>query len=521
MIRYITQLSSQHPLGFRLLTAILLCSSLMTLLATGSQLYFDYRYELSAIDERIRDIEASSLDSLSTSLWAINPEQVQVQLEGLKQLPDVKYLELETQFDELFVAGEKPLSSESTVDRSYFLRHTAESGREYPLGTLRVVISLEQIYLRLEEKVLVILASQGVKTFLVSVFILTIFHRLVTQHLGVMARYARRLRPGQLDLPLKLSRKARWNNDELSEVVTAMNDMREALIEDIAKRRKAEQALAELNADLEQRVVNRTQELEQTNQELNQTLFELRNTQQKLVESEKMAALGALVAGVAHEINTPIGIGFTAATFLESNARKELKQTPDSRFAETALESSQMIRQNLDRAAQLVTAFKQVSVDQSSEQRRQFNLNQYLTEILTSLQPRLKQANPDVRINCPEELMLDSYPGAIYQLMTNLIINSLIHGFDGHTGGIIEIDVTTDNQRLIIDYGDNGEGIDSEITERIFEPFVTTRRHEGCSGLGMHICYNLVHQLLQGDIQLKESATGAAFKITLPLSVSD
>jgi C4-dicarboxylate-specific signal transduction histidine kinase len=316
------------------------------------------------------------------------------------------------------------------------------------------------------------------------------------------------------------------------------------LRESITRRTQAEQALAELNSELEARVRRRTLELEDANQTLSRTLETLRATQQQLIESEKMAALGGLVAGVAHEISTPLGIGFTAASYLEQQARTRLqhkdddaaqaagpfserefserelsaRERSDRQFCENTLESSQLIRQHLERAAQLIRAFKQVSVDQSSEQRRPFNLEQYLNEILLSLRPHLKQQNPLIRLECPPELTLHSYPGAFYQVMTNLLLNSLIHGFDQHRQGHIWIEVSRQADWVHIRYRDDGVGVAQEVQGTLFEPFVTTRRHQGCSGLGMHIVYNLVTQLLHGSIRLRQDwPQGACFELSLPM----
>ncbi|WP_036230846.1 sensor histidine kinase, partial [Marinobacterium jannaschii] len=519
------KLYRQHqPLGFRLLAAILLCSSLITLFATGLQLYLDYRYERSAIDERILQIETTTLNSLSTSLWAINPEQVQVQLSGIKQLPDVELVQLDTPHGEHYQLGVTADDGSARLERSYPLSHTTEQGRTYPLGTLRLVITLEEIIHRLEERVALILTTQGIKTFLVSIFILTIFNRLVTQHLSRMAQYARQLTLNDLRQTLTLKRKRRSTPDELSEVVNAFNEMRQSLIDDIAKREAAEQALARLNTELEQRVSDRTRELEAANQALHKTLDELKATQAQLVESEKMAALGGLVAGVAHEISTPMGIGFTAASWLRDQAiagKAQLTGQDSSQaqqdFYHTALDSSELICQNLERASQLISAFKQVSVDQSSEQPRCFDVCEYLAEILVSMQPRLKQSNPEISIRCDQTIELESYPGAFYQIISNLLINSLIHGFDNQRGGHINLDVSTDDKQLILDYRDNGQGIPAGWEKKLFEPFVTSRRHQGCSGLGMHICYNLTSQLLHGEISCLPSDQGAHFRLRIPL----
>lgn len=557
-----------NPLGLRLLTAILIYSSLITLFATGFQLWSDYRYERSAIDERLNQIENSSLRGLSNSLWEINPAQVQVQLDGLLQLPDVRYLEITTPYGEAFFAGDKPQSGQ-LLHHNYTLTHKGHGGKNYTVGQLNLIISLEDLYLRMADKVLLILATQGIKTFLVSVFILTLFHHLITRHLSTMALFARRLKLDRLEQPLELKRKNQ--NDELNDVVSAFNAMRQSMLGDMQKREQAEQALeaanrelADLNWKLEQKVADRTQQLEERsleleqrgheleerskelelrNKELEQTLKQLKSTQKQLVESEKMAALGELVAGVAHEINTPIGIGFTAATYLSDEAKRlqkpaPLKDSESEKLLALTLESSDLICKNLERAAQLIRAFKQVSVDQSSEQCRRFDLIQYLNEVLLSLQPRLKSCHPEIKIQGPDQLLINSYPGSYYQVFSNLILNSIIHGFEHQPGGKIAIRLVllkskgSDSAQAVpldqaasldqadhlqIDYCDNGVGIKSDWHQKLFEPFVTSKRHQDCSGLGMHISYNIVTQLLQGQIESLPTEGGAHFRLILPL----
>lgn len=513
----LNELCRRNPLAVRLLTAILLYSSAITLIATGTQLWLDYRYERSAIDERLQQIEASSLNSLANSLWEISPTQIQVQLDGLLQLPDIRYLEIRSQFGNIYTAGNKQHLG-ATVERHFELSFSDQTNKAVKVGDLTLIVSLEEVYRRLADKVLLILASQGIKTFLVSIFILALFNLLVTRHLSTMADYARRLRLDQLDTPLILKRKHKAKEDELSQVVTSMNQMRQSMLSDISKRKDAEYSLARLNAELEQRVSDRTHELEQSNTELRATLVKLQETQQQLVESKKLAALGGLVAGVAHEINTPIGIGYTAASFLADQANLYQQQHPDNSLAGTAVESSQLICENLERAAQLISAFKLVSVDQASEQRRRFDLIRYLDEIQRSLKPKLKQSEPEITVLGPEQLMLDSYPGSYYQIFTNLILNSLLHGFDNQPGGKITIEIKPYDNRMQIDYRDNGTGITEGWHNKLFEPFMTTKRNQGCSGLGMHIVYNLVSQLLQGHIECLPSDKGAHFHIDLPMT---
>lgn len=515
-VKQLKQYHHENPLAVRLLAYILLCSSLITMVSTASQLYLDYRNDLSLINERIEQMEATSLDELSNQVWLINDQRINAQLNALFQLPVLQYLSLHTQLGDHFQAGTPPEPDKPVMTRQYQLEHTTPEGVIYPLGTLKIYVDLTRVYNNLTDKVLLIFATQAVKTFLVSIFILYIIWRLVTRHLGALSRYARELTPNNLDLPLALDRTT-TSDDELSEVVSALNSMRQSLKQDISHRKQVEQQLAILNERLEARVELRTKELLQTNQALTRTVNKLRSTQSQLVESEKMAALGNLVAGVAHEINTPIGIGLTAASFLEDRAHAEARLHPTD-FTALAIESSSLITSNLKRAAQLVHAFKQVSADQSSEQPRQFYVAEYLQEILLSMAPRLKQCHPEIMLNCPPQLTLFSYPGALYQIIVNLIQNSLIHGFAEKSGGKIWIQVTSSDKQLQIDYSDNGCGIDETVRPRVFEPFFTTRRHAGSTGLGLHIAYNLSTQRLNGNLSCqppKQGQRGAQFLLTI------
>lgn len=260
-------------------------------------------------------------------------------------------------------------------------------------------------------------------------------------------------------------------------------------------------------------------------QELHETLDTLKNTQDSLVQAEKMASLGGLVAGVAHEINTPVGISVTAASHLTDQSEilalkfdaGEMKKSELREYVETATQSTKMISANLKRAAELIGSFKQVAVDQSSEEQRRFRVSPYLEEILMSLQPQLKKTNHNVVIHCAPELEMDSYPGAFSQIITNLFMNSLIHGYTDEDSGRIVIDVTELTSEFQIVYSDDGCGMDALTRSKIFDPFFTTNRSHGGSGLGMNIVFNLANQSLQGTITCaSEPGQGTTFTMVFP-----
>lgn len=299
----------------------------------------------------------------------------------------------------------------------------------------------------------------------------------------------------------------------------------EGLMVDVTERIRAEEALRRLNEELEQRIGERTEELQLTNLALKKSLADLKGAQDQLVQSEKMAALGELVSGVAHEINTPVGICVTAASWLQLKLDALSERLDHGGLDTNALqpflgamnEANTSITTNLDRAAELVKSFKQVAVDQATEEKRRFNLKAYIDMILLSLRPKYKRTGHTLEVHCPEALEIVSYPGALSQIVTNLVMNSLMHGFDGVDQGRITLSVSVADDCVVFHYRDDGRGMSAETLKKIYDPFFTTQRSQGGSGLGMHIVYNLVVRRLDGWIDCESApGKGAAFTITFP-----
>ena len=342
---------------------------------------------------------------------------------------------------------------------------------------------------------------------------------------GLLAA-AVRLGSGELEARSGLSH----GNDEIGRLGQAFDAMAQALQEREKERQAFEDEVCNLNEFLEERVESRTRELAAANKELTQAMERLSEAQQHLVQSEKMASLGGLVAGVAHEINTPVGIGVTAASHLEDKTRAmleefrsgSLKRTSLEAFLGTCDESTRMILSNLRRASDLIRSFKQVAVDRSTEERRTFRLREYVEQVLLSLRPHLKKTALAVEVDCDPELEIDSYPGVFSQILTNLVMNSLQHAFDPGQAGRISITFVREQERLRFAYADDGKGIAQEHLGKIFEPFFTTYRQKGGSGLGLSIVYNLVTQTLGGTILVASApGQGATFNITVPLGRAD
>ena len=311
--------------------------------------------------------------------------------------------------------------------------------------------------------------------------------------------------------------------DVLGRTINIMLSRTEKLI---SKQKVQEQDVLRLNFNLEEKVNRRTEALKESNQELLSTLEKLHQFQSQLVETEKMASLGDMVAGIAHEVNTPVGLGVTASSLL-ADKLQEIKQAYDDktlkgsqlkRFLHDSESNIEIVTRNLNRAADLISSFKQVAVDQSNEDTRYFNVKEFINEVCLTLGPQLKDTHYNINIDCDDALFVDMKAGPLNQIFINLIMNSKIHGFNNQPEGDINITIMALSNQLNIIYRDNGVGIDNSVKSKVFEPFVTTKRGEGGSGLGLHLVYNLVTQALGGSIQLESTPSeGVIFEINIPI----
>ncbi len=292
-----------------------------------------------------------------------------------------------------------------------------------------------------------------------------------------------------------------------------------AIWTDISLQKRAEEEIKALNKELQARVSTQSKALEYS-----KDLIE--DTQEKLVISEQKAYLSELLPGISHEINTPMGVSVTTASYLHQTLTKVLEKFENNeltkgefkRFLQDAQLASSTVLSNLDRAANLIFSIKDLATDQISETRRLFNLRKYIDEILLSLHNELKRTPHTVLIECPDALSISSYPGIYSQIFTNFIMNSLHHGFNDSMQGLISIKIDIKGTVLSIDYKDNGKGMDEETLSNVFEPFYTTRRTEGNSGLGMHIVYSLITEKLGGSVRaMSRPGDGVHFFIEIPL----
>jgi len=503
--------TKKNVLAKKVLLSILFFSSCLTLLTTLSQLYNDYLNDIENIKKNFISIESSHLASLSANLWDFNELIVHQQLKGIVNLPGISFAQITTPLLQKFESGTQ-------------VTHNVES-HQYPLiylgdeiGVLTITANLEQIYNRLWSKAAVIFIGQFIKTLIIASIIIGIVYFFVSRHLNAIANYSNRLTLENLAEPLLLQGNRR-EKDELDVLVDSINSMRKKLIEDNEKLQAAKIYEQTINETLEQQVKQRTIDLENT-------VVSLKDTQDALVLAEKMASLGRLVAGLSHEISTPLGICVTSSSslhhavslFTDLIKENRISRSKLTSFIETLNHSINITDKALTRATELTSNFKLIAVHQSHDTPTECDMDKYIREVVSTVSTLFKKNNYEININISFCQPVKTYLGTWSQIITNLLMNSHIHGFEAFHKGIIDIEFYQEQEHYVFRYRDNGRGIREDIIDNIFEPFITTRRGEGGSGLGMNILYNLVSTVLKGKVSVRNLEQGCVFEIVIPES---
>lgn len=349
---------------------------------------------------------------------------------------------------------------------------------------------------------------------------LSLINAKVKKQIRSILDFAERISAGRYAflLPPKMFR-------EMEELLGRFEDMAKKIEKRELEIHEKNRSILTLNSELEARVERRTQQLRSANQDLEKTLDALKETQLQLIETERMANLGNLVAGVAHEINTPLGVSFTAATFLEQQLNKiktgfennQLRRQTMDHILKSALESVQIITTNLSNAAEMIRTFKQIAVDRSLGEARRINVPEYLEAIVLSLKPELRNHTVTIDIY-PEKVELNCNPGDFSQVIGNLLTNAVRHGFEAVEHGHIDVSGRIEGNALILKICDDGSGVPEQNIKSIFEPFFTTKRGSGGTGLGLNIVYNIITQKFGGMIRCdSEPGNGTCFTISIPL----
>lgn len=459
---------------------------------------------------------ASMLEqTMATPVWHVDTQAAQIFVSSVMLNPDVVSIVVEDASLGRFAQAER------AERRGGTLMHETRTIRwdGLPIGRVTIEMSsklVEQEFLRSMLWVAAALLAQLLISF---VLLLWLFQRRMMRPMQQLQRDLDRMGQGKLEQQVQVLRQ-----DELGDLAQGVDYMRERL-------RELMNLHSSHNATLEQRVTDRTIALHTSNQELRETLASLKNAQMEIQRSDRLAALGSLVAGVAHELNTPIGNCVTVASTLHelsTQFQKELAQgltrSKLANYVENNVHAGDMLLRNLHSAAELIGSFKQVAVDRTSAQRRQFNLDEVVRETVMTMGARIKRSAHEIRIDIPSDIVMDAYPGPLGQIISNLINNAMLHGFEERTQGVVTISArllpgrSPASAEVII--SDNGVGIPESNLGRIFDPFFTTKLGQGGSGLGLNIVYNLISDVLGGSIQVRsELGVGTRFILTLPLVV--
>jgi len=484
---------------------ILLFSGLLALLATGFQLFVDYRRDVRAIQTRMDQIESSYVRGLENSLWTFDAEQVNTQLEGILKLPDLRFLELTTVAGERFTAGALP-GGGGRIERAFTLRHGTET-----LGTFRITASLEGVFHRLRARALVIALDEIVQAFFFSIFILLVLHRIVTQPLGVMADYTRRMDLDHLDQPLDLARRRPRGGeaDELDDVARAINEMRLSLLAGLADRTRAEDEIRSLNAALERRVLERTQELKVTNDNLSSA---------KEAADEASLAKSRFLASMSHELRTPLNAILLYCELLRGEDKLQGDPgllTDLSHIRNSGKHLLSLINNILDMAK--IESGKMI-LDLHPE-----DLPTLMQELVDTMRPLAKgnQNRVDLDLD-PAAGLLNTDGTKLRQILLNFLGNACKFT----SQGVITLGLRLESEDGVAGVRfwvrDTGIGMSAAQATTIFTEFAqaeaSTARKFGGTGLGLAISHRFSH-LMGGRIWVESEETrGSCFHLRLPLA---
>ncbi|WP_317204971.1 HAMP domain-containing sensor histidine kinase [Janthinobacterium sp.] len=505
--RAASTLSLRLVIGLTIVVGIALASALAYAEASArlrEQYTADIRLEL----ERLAALTALALRE---PIWRYEPEQADSIIEAAFVNPAVQAIAAVDQKGATFAARRRP-----DPERRDLLDLRRDIVREgVRLGELRIRMSTAGYLPRLDAARWQY-ARAGLLTMLGSLlFILAIMHWRFARPVARLLAASRQLAAGRLELPIGAAR-----GDELGAVALSLEETRKALLRLFGEVEQRNLALRDANEHLEQRVAARTRSLEDA-------LAALGRAQHDIIQVEKLASLGRVVAGVAHELNTPLGNALTVACTIADlhrelraeDAAGKLRRSTMLNLLERADTGFAILLRNLERAAAIVHDFKQVAVDQTSDQRRNFDLASVSGEVLTLLSPSLRSAACSVALDAAPGLQCDSYPGAYGQVLSNLIMNAVLHGYaDG--GGVVSVGIRRlDAHSVQLRVGDLGCGMTEEVLRKMFDPFFTTRMGRGGTGLGLNIAQGIVVRILGGSIAVSSApGQGTTVLVTLPVS---
>ncbi|GAB2879674.1 hypothetical protein GCM10027277_56090 [Pseudoduganella ginsengisoli] len=543
----------------RLLRIIFSCYFVVTVVVTAVQLGAEYSHTRSRVEKELQAMQQTFGPGIADAMWRYNDDILRGILSGMAEMPAVVGVKITDETGALVRAVGTVVDANGARKRADAQGHLATVtegdgffeemfSRDFPvvfvdergdtkhIGNWTVYSNQRVIVRQVEYGFLLILINSVIKTLALWFIFVLVVRRWLGRPLRQLSEFVGRINVDNLGDPIVLQDRGR---NELHLLAAKLNEMTANIRDGIAEkaelvaRLQDEQAkIRLLNESLEQRVAERTMELEHdrqqlatTNAQLAQALETVQRAQEELARNEKLTALGSMVAGVAHELNTPIGNSLMAASTLNDNVHRfaasfssGIKRSEVDRFIHEASSVSELLTRNIIRAADLVTSFKQIAVDQTSSQRRAFDLAKVVRENIDALMPTLRKTPYKVTQHVEQGLAMDSYPGPLGQVLINLINNAVIHGLHERSTGAIAIEGRSARDGWIeLVVTDDGAGIAPDILNRIYDPFFTTKLGAGSTGLGLNITHNIVTGLLGGQIHVDSTVgEGTRFVITVP-----
>jgi signal transduction histidine kinase len=499
------------------LRTVLVLTLMLAIILAGVLAYFEQTERVRREHEALISGDIDRLAKLSAlamrePLWQFVPEQAESIIEAAFVNPDVLLIEVNDDKGRPFAQRWRDGYTNLELGADVVERTLPVERDGLGLGKLRVVMSVSGYGQKLASArgqywrtAAIILAASVV------IFLLVLQWGLV-RPVRRLVESSLQLAKGDLRHPIEAG-----SFTELGQLSGSLEQTRQALLKLFSELEARNQALADANENLELRVAERTQSLEEA-------MEALRRTQEEMLQSEKLASLGRVVAGVAHELNTPIGNALTVSTTVASHlevlqrelAEGALRRSSLTDFIDNTRDGIAIFVRNIERAAQLISNFKQVAIDHVTDQRRVFDLAEVTQEVLSTVEPAVRRGGCHVQTHLVQGLSCDGFPGAYGQVLTNLVMNVLLHAYPQGQGGEIEVSIfeTAQPGEVGLSVRDHGVGMTEQVKRQVFDPFFTTRFGMGGSGLGMHIVHTLVTRTLQGSIAI-QSEPGAGCNISI------